>query len=433
MKQHACSFFSLSSILVLLSLNVAAQSAYKNIQLDDQSSSFYPPCEPSIAINTKNPAQIVAGAILDKVYFSSDTGKTWMSSKLESKFGVYGDPCVISGRKGLFYYLHLSNPDGGAHSSEAFLDRIVIQTSKDGGKSWTNGSSIGHHPTKDQDKEWAVLSPNGKKLFCTWTQFDKYESKVPGDSSVILFSQSSCKAKKWSKPVRINHIAGDCLDDDQTVEGAVPAIGPDGEIYVAWAHNESVLFDRSLDGGKSWMEIDKVIGEVKGGWNHDIPGIFRCNGMPVTACDVSGGSFNGNIYVCWADQRNGTTDTDVWISFSSDRGTTWSKSIRVNDDVPGKHQFFPWLAVDQTTGKLYVVFYDRRNYQDTRTDVYVASSSDGGKTWLNEKVSDSPFVPDASVFFGDYNNISAHDGIVAPIWTRCDQSRTSIWTTIMKK
>ena len=418
----------------MLAYGAEAQSSYKNILLDDQGSSFfYPPCEPSVAINPFNPSFIVAGSILDKVYTSSDTGKTWSLDRLKSPYGVYGDPCIIAGRKNSFYYLHLSNPSGEAYSSEAFLDRIVCQRSKDGGKTWNAGGSIGHHKTKDQDKEWAVMSSNYKKIYCTWTQFDKYESSAPGDSSSILFSSSSCKAKKWSAPVRINQFAGDCLDDDGTVEGAVPAAGPAGEIYVAWALDQKIYFDRSFDGGKTWLDRDAVVGEIAGGWNMVIPGILRCNGMPITVCDLSDGPRRGTIYICWADQRFGSGDTDVWIARSMDRGITWSEAIRVNDDKPGKHQFFPWLAIDQATGHLYVVFYDRRNYDDNSTDVYLASSDDGGVTWINERISESPFVPDKNVFFGDYNNISASKGIVVPIWTRCVNSRLSVWTTVIRK
>ena len=55
----------------------------------------------------------------------------------------------------------------------------------------------------------------------------------------------------------------------------------------------------------------------------------------------------------------------------------------------------------------------------------------GGQTWLNERISASPFTPDANVFFGDYNNITVHNGIVRPIWTRLDAGRLSIHTAII--
>jgi len=419
----------------LFTIQGLAQTKYKNIRIDMQDSGLfsYPPCEPSIAINPKNVANIVAGAILNRVYLSNDTGRTWMESELNSSMGVYGDPCIVSSNKGYFYYLHLSDPNGQGWASDRLLDRIVCQWSKNGGKSWSNGGGMGENHPKDQDKEWAVCNESGKSIYATWTQFDLYESKNPADQTNILFSHSNCKAKKWKAAKRINEKPGDCLDDDNTVEGAIPASGPNGEIYVSWALGDTIYFDRSLDGGKTWLDKDVRAARIAGGWAQTIPGIMRCNGMPVLTCDLSNGANRGNLYICWSDTRNGEDNTDIFFISSSDGGNTWTPERKLNEDTGAKQQFFPWMAIDQTNGNLYVVYYDRRAYSDIKTDVYLASSKDGGKTWTEEKISESPFSPDPAVFFGDYNNISAHNGIVRPIWTRCENSKLSVWTALIGK
>jgi hypothetical protein len=74
-----------------------------------------------------------------------------------------------------------------------------------------------------------------------------------------------------------------------------------------------------------------------GGGDYAVLGIYRANGLPVTA---SAGPYRGSIYVNWTDQRNGPTDTDVWLTRCDDGGQNWSAPIRVNDDAPGRHQFF---------------------------------------------------------------------------------------------
>jgi hypothetical protein len=419
-------------LFIVWSDQLHSQSRFKNIMIDmQQNNGEYPPCEPSIAIDPSNPANLVAGSILDRVYCSSDSGQTWVEYKMESSHGVYGDPCVVANNKGDFYYLHLGDPSGKGWFDDRFLECIVAQRSCDKGKTWSNGGAIGVNPPKDQDKEWAVCSPNSRRIYATWTQFDKYESKVNTDSSNILFSWSNKKGKNWKKPVRINQVAGNCADDDGTVEGAVPAVGINGEIFVAWSLNNTIYFDRSIDGGKSWLDRDIRAAEMVGGWNQNIPGINRCNGMPVLMVDQSNGAHRGRLYICWSDTRNGENDTDVFSIYSDNSGSTWSDPVRVNDDQKGKHQFFPWLAIDQSTGQLHVVFYDRRSYDNDMTDVYWASSSDGGQTWVNERISDAPFLPEASVFFGDYNNISAHLGIIRPIWTRLHEGKLSIYTALI--
>ncbi|MGC4020634.1 MAG: hypothetical protein QM734_01155 [Cyclobacteriaceae bacterium] len=92
----------------------------------------------------------------------------------------------------------------------------------------------------------------------------------------------------------------------------------------------------------------------------------------------------------------------------------------------------PWMTIDQTNGHVYIIYYDRRNYDDNRTDVYLSYSVDGGNTFDEIQISESPFVPDPTKFLGDYTNIDAHAGIIAPVWTRMDNGRTSVWTSIIK-
>jgi hypothetical protein len=412
-------------------LCTAVYAQYPNVKIAENKQGGFGPCEPSIFVNPKNPQNIVAGSILNRVHYSFDGGKTWEHSKLTSTYGVYGDPCVIADKHGHFYYFHLSDPDGQGWSSDKLLDRIVCQKSIDGGKTWNKGSFMGFTPPKDQDKEWAVADPKSGNIYTTWTQFDKYDSKSPKDSTHILFSRSTDGGKSWSTAVRINQIGGDCLDDDKTVEGAVPTVGTKGEIYVAWAVNDKIYFDKSTNHGKTWLKKDITVGDIPSGWSIDIPGIGRANGMPVTGCDLSESKHKGTIYVNWSDQRHG--DTDIWLSKSTDGGDTWSAAKKVNDDDSKRHQFFNWMAVDPVTGYIYIIFYDRRNYTDEQTDVYLAYSTDGGETFTNEKVSESPFKPNPMTFFGDYNNISAYNGIVRPIWTRQEGVQLSIWTALINK
>ena len=416
----------------LFPLLLSAQSNYKNIIIDEAPAAGGPE-EPTIAISLKDTNKLVAGANINRSYYSLDGGRTWTKQRLNSKFGVWGDPVTISNDKGHFFFFHLSDPTGKNWQSEEILDRIVVQRSKSNGKRWNKGQSIGLNHPKDQDKEWACFDPISRDIVVTWTQFDTYGSNQQQDSSYILFSRSNPRGKKWTEPIRINQYAGDCVDDDQTTEGAVPAFGPDGEIYVAWSYNNQIWFDYSTDGGSTWQDKDVVVSDQPGGWTIDIPGVNRCNGMPVTVCDLSPSKYNGTVYVNWADQRNGETDTDIFVAKSTDGGQTWSNPIQVNDDQTVAHQFLTWMAIDQTNGNLYCVFYDRRNYLDNQTDVYLATSSDGGETWINERISEAPFTPTSEVFFGDYNNISAHKGMVRPIWTHLENGKLSIRTAIIQK
>lgn len=403
--------------------------SFQNIKIDEAPANRGPE-EPSICINYLDTNLVMAGVNIKTTYLSRDGGRTWTKRPAKSKFGVYGDPCIISTGSGKFLYFHLSLPKGQPYVHESFLDRIVCQYSKSDYKKFHKGKYMGHNPPKDQDKEWAVYDFERDRTYVTWTQFDVYGSKDPIDKSVIMLSYSDNEGKSWSEAEVISKIPGDCIDDDQTAEGAVPAIGLNGEAHVAWANDEKIYFTTFIAGDS--IRTEKVIAQQIGGWNQEIEGLNRTNGMPVTVSDMSNSPHRGSIYVCWSDQRNGELNTDIFITKSTDGGATWSEAQLINDDATSKHQFLPWLTIDQTTGYLYAIFYDRRNYDDNQTDVFVAVSKDGGATFTNHKISESPFSPIPQVFFGDYINISAHQGMVRPIWTRYEGGQLSVWTAILK-
>ncbi|MBL7825363.1 MAG: exo-alpha-sialidase [Saprospiraceae bacterium] len=417
MKQQLCLF----SFLFFALSNLFAQ--HTNILISNSDS----PNEPSICINPKNPQQVVAGANLNHVYYSTDGGASWQESAVSCSWGIWGDPVISVDTTGSFLFLHLSNPPAPGN----WIDRIIAQKSNNGGITWSNGSYMGLNGAKAQDKHWIATDWKTNALYVTWTQFDNYGTSSPSDSSVILFSKSTNGGASWSAAKRISKLAGDCVDSDYTAEGAVPAVGPNGEVYVAWSNRNKIWFDRSLDGGDTWLSEDIFVSDQPGGWDYEVPGIYRANGLPVVTCDTSGGPNHGTIYINWSDQRNGPTDTDIWLAKSTDGGTTWSAPLRVNNDSGNRHQFFTWMTIDQTTGWLWFVFYDRRNHTGNLTDVYMAVSKDGGGTFQNFKVSEQPFLPNSTLFFGDYTNLSVVNNLVRPIWARLHEGDLSVWTALV--
>ena len=155
--------------------------------------------------------------------------------------------------------------------------------------------------------------------------------------------------------------------------------------------------------------------------------------MPITCVDRSNGPHRGTIYVNWSDQRHGEEDTDIWVAYSEDKGMTWSAPVRVNDDQAGNQQFLTWMDIDQSNGHLHTVFYDRRHQDGTTTDVYLASSEDGGRTWTNTQINTQSFKPSPQVFFGDYNDIAVVNGSVRPIWTQLDGCKLNVWTALVER
>jgi hypothetical protein len=414
--------------LLVASLTVGAQP--QNVQISKPGG--YPE-EVSIAINPKNPDNLIAGANLRYVYASTDGGLTWTESQLP--YGTYGDPCIIFDADGRAYYAHLTMG----------WDAITVRISDDGGTTWPKTVKL-FGPSSDsarpgslensslQDKEWLIADmtngPHHGNIYASWTDFTKYGSEDPRDSSVIVFARSTDRGETFEKWVRVSDKAGDAIDSDNTMEGAVPAVGPGGEVYLAWAGPDGLYFDRSFDAGATWGR-DSVLTALPGGWDFNVGGLSRANGLPITLADISSSPFRGTVYINWVDHRNG--DPDVFLMKSTDRGNTWSAPKRVNDDTPrnGKVQFFTWAAVDPVSGEIVVVYYDRRRYATDSTDVYIARSTDGGETFRNECISSSAFLPSAMSFMGDYNCVSVYNGRIRPIWTRLQTGKLSIHTAII--
>ena len=373
--------------------------------------------EPSVCINPKNTDHIIIGTNADNYYTSDDGGLTWQHGILTSSYGVNCDPVILADTSGNFYYFHLV-PD---------LSRVVCQKMSGFSPPWSDGSYTALYGTCDIDKEWATYDPVTNNLYSTWTRFNTWGSTNPQDSSHIFLSKSTDGGLTWGQQKLISNIGGNASAGFGSVHGSYPATGPNGEVYVTWWSPAGLMFDKSTDQGETWLNTDINITGFSIQWLYSIAGIQSGVTFPVIACDRSNGIYNGNIYVNWADKRNTAMEANIWLVKSSDGGITWSAPIRVNDDQPAKHQFFNFMTIDQVTGKIYIVFYDRRNYTDTNTDVYLAISDDGGETFSNYKISDTPFIPFSTVFFGHYISVSAQNNKVFATWMRMDDGQVSLW------
>jgi photosystem II stability/assembly factor-like uncharacterized protein len=424
-RRFSCAMFA----ALVAALPVGAQIA--NVRVSAPGAAA--PEEVTIAINPANPSILAAGSNLRYFYRSTDAGLSWSQSLLPP--GTYGDPSVTFDANGWLYYGHLANLSPAQDPTAHWIDRILIHRSTDGGATWKDSATVNKRTgTFAQDKEWLASdmtsSPYHGNVYMAWTEFDNYGSDLPTDSSRILFVRSTDGGTTWSAPLRISDRLGNCVDSDSTVEGAVPAVGPNGEVYVAWGGPLGIMFDRSTDGGVTFG-TDRFVSDQPGGWDYMVTGINRANGLPITACDASQGPYRGRIYVSWTDQRHGIDNTDVFLSYSTDGGTNWSPASQVNRDLTTRQQFFNWMTVDQADGTVYEVYYDRRETTGDLTDVYVGRSVDGGETFSEIKVSASSFFPVENVFFGDYTNIAALGGKAYPIWMRLDTTTLSVWTAPM--
>ena len=382
------------------------------------------PSEPAICIDLQNTNVIVAGANLNAAYYSTDGGLTWTENFLASSLGERGDPCITVDNVGNFYYFHLAEN----------IDRVICQKSEDGGITWSDGTAT--EPANNgqlHDKEWGYVDPITNSVYVTWTEYEGGFNSTPTDSTNILFAASFDGAQTWSVPQRINKVRGDCLYKD--VVDPNPATGINGEVYITWADSTGIKFDRSLDYGNTWLDNDIQVAPVLNSIYYHVEGNAR-DSVRTSAnikCDLGNSPYRGNIYISWMDDKNGLDNIDIFMVKSTDGGTSWSQPKRVNDDEGIAQQYYHGMTIDQATGYLYFIFYDRRNYPNTNlTDVYMAVSTDGGENFINFKVSETPFEANNFAFVGDYLGVAAQNNVVRPIWVRVDNFvQTSVMTAIV--
>lgn len=376
--------------------------------------------EPSIAVNPQKPSQILAAFQAPAgVAYSEDSGDSWQLAMgiAPENYKVSGDVSVtydILGHAILCYiaFDKLGSSQYWAHN--ATRNGVFVRRSFDGGKTWeANAVAVDEQVTRPEmpfeDKPYLVAdnntnSPYAGSLYVGWTEFSLTKS-------IILFSRSNNGGISWSAPFEISSHEGLPRDDTGAVEGFSAAAAPNGLLYAVWADGDSIAFTTSRDGGITFVPSRKILDTAPSYFT--VEGVERSDGFPQIAVDPR----SGRIFVTWADYRNG--DVDVFCATSTDRGRSWSRAVRVNNDAPhdGADQFFQWLAVDPSNGSANVLFYDRRDDPENRKAIVVlARSTDGGQSFTNYAWSESSFDP-GDAFIGDYTGIAAWNGLVYGAWT----------------
>jgi len=279
---------------------------------------------------------------------------------------------------------------------------VYVLKSTDDGETFDDGIQL----ASGGDKPYLVVDPVNDNVYVVWAD-------ASAGFYTIHLSRSTNRGRTYETPIAISN-------EDSAANGALPAVGPNGEVYVTWGSfdvEDRLWFDRSLDEGATWLEADIVI-DTQVEPRSPLSGNFRNYLVPAIAVDRTGGPFRGRIYVVWCDGRFG--DPDIVLSYSDDRGDTWSTAARVNDDAIGNDadQWFPWVVVDDN-GHVQVTFLDRRDDPDGYLYAMVlATSTDGGASFgPNIRVSDGLYGPTDDGFLGDYTGAAVSpDNHLHPVW-----------------
>ena len=93
--------------------------------------------------------------------------------------------------------------------------------------------------------------------------------------------------------------------------GAVPFVGPGGELYVAWNDYSAntIAFNRSFDGGVTW-DRQRIVAAKRIPFDIAIPAESFRGALvyPSCAADTSSSPHRGRLYCSWMDLAAGGTD-----------------------------------------------------------------------------------------------------------------------------
>jgi hypothetical protein len=431
--------------------------------------------------------------------FTTDGGETWTDggapplgstiafgpgTEGQSATGNYvtrGDPWLDAERRAnpTFFYTNLAVWEDDAVGPPAGVS--LHRGSFDGGVfSWEDSVLIQspNYPNDFLDKEALAVQRRGGRtaVYISVTNFEEV-CDIPffGFGTIEVYG-SLDGGDTWSRTVVqpdesfiTDPSDPDCGLDGVVNQGSMPAVGPGGEVYVTWERGwfaplaggsalprATIAFASSTDDGATFTAPVEVASVCSLAANP--PAAYNrtsTNDFPRIAVAQSG-PHKGRVYITYQDCSAASgaapfgADTDVYVTFSDDGGSSWSPATPVHPVADGKAQFWPAISVGRA-GRVDVTYYEmvdvnvtpdptdiecsvriggpledpelRESTLTTFSDVGLVQSGDGGQTWgpptVVTEVSTNwcAATPINSIIpnFGDYNT-SVSRGSVFVTW-----------------
>jgi hypothetical protein len=453
-----------------------------------------PQNEPTLAIDPRNTSVWTAGAneyctvptagdAWAGFYRSTDSGATWTDSLVPGYAGdtspqaassplarlaaagalAAGDPVQAWDGNGRLFYMG-NNFSRGLSNGSSFRTRdnigsIWVTTygpsnpndhSTDGSRFLhttlvaTNTFGQGHF----NDKTALAVDQATGDVYTAWSDFHG------SGCNEILFSRSTNHGVSFSTPMKVS--TGFCGN-----QGPSFAIGPNGEVYLAWGASTGGSFGQhgtfgaaftvSTDHGRTFAKptfatvydpftSDQFSGN---GARECGDGALACpSGQTFPRFDLAGPTIAADTahdtIVMAFPARQSSGQGQIAYTVSANGGRTWSSTHLLAGQSTG-HQFFPFLTA--SGGRVSAIWYDSvgdPGYSPTRApcnaadgsgsacvNVRYASSTNGGWTWSSSfRVTSTPTNPNLEQFggrlvpfFGDYITVAAVGNVIGATWT----------------
>jgi hypothetical protein len=376
------------------------------------------PFEPNVAVNPRDPANVVVGWMQDGTAAlmsaaTRDGGRTWQRTLMPGLSQCVGDSSYPensdvwiafdeSGRFVSFSGQAHDNPLGSLSVARVVpgTGTLNVLRSNDGGKSWSKPTAVDKTPVGRYYDDKDAIAADPKVSGRAYLVVPSYQGPTQPGPGGILSWRTDNGGRSWSAPTYVrNNVTS---REVRTYSNPIPGVLPNGNVVVSFlsAGVENVLggtYDvivaRSTDQGRTWSE------PVKLGQSSLAVAQDRATGKSIAAgadLQTEAVAPDGSIYVMWAalSAASGTAGsggfdaadakmpaTTLFFSRSID-GLHWSPA-RPAIKIPAQVAT-PALAIagDGTIGAIY---YDtRRNTgkgNQMLADWWLASSHGQGTNW----------------------------------------------------
>ena len=399
--------------------------------------------ESDIRINFFDPTKILSASNniqsdgQQAIFFSTDSGANWGQTllPLTSPDTSHSDPTVDW------------TSDGRAWSSTLGIVGATLRlrnyVSTDNGVSWSLEATPSGSQT-DVDKQMVWVDHSQSSPF-----FNRQYAIWHNGTPAFMNRRTAGAGGSWlPTPIQVSG-----AESSGTAIGADVKTNSAGDVFGFWptTGNRRIFVVKSTDGGETYGTPVQVATTFDG-FDIGVPSFNNRRALIY----VSGGAYKNAtknlVYASWTDLSGdggctsaanepgsnaaSTCKTRIWFSRSTDGGATWSAPIKINNQTGSNDQFNQWLAVDETTGAVGIMYYDTvGDAGRLKVHVYYQHSFDDGATWsAAERVTsadtdETSAGANAGNQFGDYNSLSAYAGVLFPSWTdRRSGAREEIWT-----
>ena len=407
---------------------------------------------------------------------STDGGLTWSDSLINPdmqyspSISWQSDPTLNVDRLGNFFISVLDFDGRLAFEEYSF---IAFYKSTDKGVTWTGpvlnlpGPDIGVFEDKQFVTTDRTSGPYDGNLYCTWARFP---SSVGGGTNRMAFVRSIDGGASFEDTIIIgpSQSSSGCGSGISSGQFPIPVVSSNGDVHCFWmgivldsgdvcSGYDGIKHVVSTDGGQTFNSGDLIL--PVSGWTIAMNGTNTYSG-PAADADISGGPFDGNIYMAFTNYGLEDVDrSDVDFIRSTDNAVSWSSRLQINDDAtaPVSDSYHPWLIVNEE-GVVIVIFYDTRFDSPSHMlfDMMAAYSFDGGETFTsNHRISSvssdvgslkrssqtafqmqydengNPTVPVLSPMagiIGEYIGVTAFHDKINAVWTDSRDGNSEVYT-----